>query len=127
MTRTRFLGAGLLLVLALGVTGCGARSINDLIADPAKYRNQSVTVGGTVEQSASVAGRGAYQIADRGQTPLGRHDQRRTAPRRAGESDGTASRRIRPGGLRQRHQAPGFAEERIRASRVVPQGQQLEI
>jgi hypothetical protein len=68
MTRTRFLGAGLLFVLALGVTGCGARSINDLIADPAKYRNRSVTVGGTVEQSASVAGRGAYLIADRGQS-----------------------------------------------------------
>ena len=68
MTRTRFLGAGLFFALALGVTGCGARSINDLIADPAKYRNRSVTVGGTVEQSASLLGRGAYLIADRGQT-----------------------------------------------------------
>ena len=68
MTSTRLLGAGLLFVLVFGVTGCGARSINDVIADPAKYRNQSVTVRGTVEQSATVLGRGAYQIADRGQS-----------------------------------------------------------
>ena len=68
MMSRRLLGAGLLFVLAFGVAACGARSINDLIADPAKYRNRSVTVRGTVEQSASVAGRGAYQIADRGQS-----------------------------------------------------------
>jgi hypothetical protein len=43
---------------------CGAHSINQLLADPAKYRNQSVTVRGTVDQSASVAGRGAYRLTD---------------------------------------------------------------
>jgi hypothetical protein len=52
----------------LGVTivsaACGARSINDVLADPAKYRNESVTVRGTVDQSASVMGKGAYRITD---------------------------------------------------------------
>ena len=61
------LRVGLVLVLGLAAAGCGARSINDLLADPAKYANQSVTVRGTVEQTASVLGRGAYRITDRGQ------------------------------------------------------------
>jgi hypothetical protein len=64
---TRRLCAGLVVVLVVGAAGCAARSINDLLADPAKYRNQSVTVRGTVDQSASILGRGAYQITDRGQ------------------------------------------------------------
>ena len=56
--------ASLVIGLALVAAGCGARSINDLLADPAKYRNESVTVRGTVDQSASVMGRGAYRITD---------------------------------------------------------------
>ena len=47
--------------------GCGAKSINQVLADPAKYRNQTVTVHGTVDESASVLGRGAYRITDDGQ------------------------------------------------------------
>jgi membrane protein implicated in regulation of membrane protease activity len=62
--------AGLTLVLALTLlaAGCGAKSINQVLADPAKYRNQSVTVHGTVDESASVLGRGAYRISDEGQS-----------------------------------------------------------
>ena len=59
--------SGLIFLLGMAVAACGARSINDLLADPAKYRNQSVTVRGTVEESASVTGRGVYRITDRGQ------------------------------------------------------------
>ena len=50
--------------VALLIAGCGGKSINQVLADPAKYRNQSVTVHGTVEDSVSVLGRGAYRIAD---------------------------------------------------------------
>ncbi len=57
-------GAGLVLALALMAVGCATRSINQLLADPAKYRNESVTVRGTVDQSASVMGKGAYRITD---------------------------------------------------------------
>ena len=50
--------------VALLIAGCGAKSINQVLADPAKYRNQTVTVHGTVDDSVSVLGRGAYRIAD---------------------------------------------------------------
>jgi hypothetical protein len=64
MTITRQLSAALLLAVSCATIACGAHSINQLLADPAKYRNQSVTVRGTVDQSASVAGRGAYRLTD---------------------------------------------------------------
>jgi hypothetical protein len=54
----------LALVLALAAAGCGTKSINQVLADPAKYRNTTITVRGTVEESVSVLGRGAYRIAD---------------------------------------------------------------
>ena len=63
MSRIAKVGAGLVLGTTLLLVGC-ATSINSLLADPAKYRNQSVTVSGTVDQSASVMGRGAYRITD---------------------------------------------------------------
>jgi hypothetical protein len=64
MTHTRRLGAALLLAISCATIACGAHSINQLLADPAKYRNQSVTVRGTVDQSVSVASRGAYRLTD---------------------------------------------------------------
>jgi hypothetical protein len=54
--------------VTLLTTACGAKSINQVLADPAKYRNQSVTVHGTVDESASVLGRGAYRLSDEGQS-----------------------------------------------------------
>ena len=54
----------LVLGIVLLTAGCGAKSINQVLADPAKYRNQTVTVHGTVDESVSVLGRGAYRIAD---------------------------------------------------------------
>ena len=64
MTDVRRIRAGLALVLIVASVGCAARSINQVLADPTKYRNQSITVRGTVDQSASVMGKGAYRIAD---------------------------------------------------------------
>jgi hypothetical protein len=46
------------------VAGCGATSINQVLADPGRYRNQSVTVHGTVDESVSILGRGAYRITE---------------------------------------------------------------
>ena len=57
-------GIGLVLVLALMAADCAATSINQVLADPGKYRNDTVTVRGTVTESASVLGKGAYRIAD---------------------------------------------------------------
>jgi hypothetical protein len=53
-----------ILAFTLLAAGCGARSINQVLADPAKYRNQSITVKGTVNEAVSVAGRGAYRLTD---------------------------------------------------------------
>ena len=64
MTRIARVGAWLVLGASLLAVGCASRSINQLLADPAKYRNESVTVHGTVDQSASVMGQGAYRITD---------------------------------------------------------------
>jgi len=67
MISARQLRAGLVLALACAATACGALTINELLADPAKYRDRSVTVRGTVDESASILGRGAYRITDRDQ------------------------------------------------------------
>lgn len=51
-----------LAVLLLGA--CGARKVNQILSDPTKFANKDVKVEGTVTESYSVVGRGAYQIAD---------------------------------------------------------------
>jgi hypothetical protein len=61
---TRRVGMGLVMALAMAAAACGARSINQVLADPAKYRNDTITVRGTVAESASVLGKGAYRITD---------------------------------------------------------------
>jgi len=63
MTRQR-LGAVSIAFAAGMVAACGARTINELLADPAKYRNQEITVRGTVDESVSIAGRGAFRLKD---------------------------------------------------------------
>ena len=63
----RLRGIAFAFGVALLTVGCGAKSINQVLADPGKYRNQTITVHGTVDESASVLGRGAYRISDAGQ------------------------------------------------------------
>jgi hypothetical protein len=63
-TVNRQWGMGLVFVLALLAGGCAATSINQVLADPGKYRNDTITVRGTVTDSASLLGKGAYRIAD---------------------------------------------------------------
>lgn len=60
----RRLGMGLIFVLTALATGCASKSINQVLADPGRYRNDTITVHGTVAESASVLGRGAYRITD---------------------------------------------------------------
>jgi hypothetical protein len=55
------MGAG--AVLALTLAGCRT-TINQLLAEPGRYADQEVTVGGEVVKSVSLLGRGAYQIDD---------------------------------------------------------------
>ena len=44
---------------------CAARSINQILADPSRYQDREVRVSGTVGESYSLAGRGAYRLDDR--------------------------------------------------------------
>jgi len=44
--------------------GCATKTINHILADPSRYRNSDVQLKGTVVDSYSIAGHGAYQIAD---------------------------------------------------------------
>jgi hypothetical protein len=56
------LGAGIVAVCLSAA--CASTSINKILADPSRYRNDDVTVSGSVVDSFSVADRGAYRIED---------------------------------------------------------------
>jgi hypothetical protein len=53
-----------LSVTALVSTACAARTVNQVIADPSRYRNREVKLSGTVVDSYSLVNRGAYRIDD---------------------------------------------------------------
>lgn len=56
-----------LLVLVLGAlssAACATRTINQVLADPGRYRDRQVKLSGSVVDSYSLLGNGAYQIDD---------------------------------------------------------------
>src|SRR5688572_16223038 len=61
--RSRAVYAACLIAVCLSAA-C-ATSINRILSDPSRYRNDEVTVSGDVTESFSVADRGAYRIDDR--------------------------------------------------------------
>jgi hypothetical protein len=67
MMENRRLAFAFVTLLASLSSACAAKSINQVLADPGRYRNDTITVRGTVAESASVLGRGAYRITDGGQ------------------------------------------------------------
>ncbi len=67
MVNPRHAGLTAIVLVTLALGACGAKSLDQVLADPTRYRNGSVTVRGTVAESASVMGRGAYRITDGGQ------------------------------------------------------------
>ena len=62
--RRRLAAALLLCATALVATSCAGKSINRVLADPSRYRNEEVRLTGDVIDSYSVASTGAYQIDD---------------------------------------------------------------
>ena len=44
---------------------CASRSINQVLADPGRYRDREVKLSGSVVDSYSFVGNGAYQIEDK--------------------------------------------------------------
>ena len=61
--RSRLAVIVLLAASAAAISAC-ATSINKVLADPSRYRNEEVTVSGTVADSFSFGSRGAYRLAD---------------------------------------------------------------
>ena len=53
------------VVAATMISAACATKINNVLADPSRYRDREVTVSGLVTDSFSLLGRGAYQIEDR--------------------------------------------------------------
>lgn len=60
----RFVGVAMLVGGGLVSTACAAKSINQVLADPSRYRDREVQLSGSVVDSYSVANRGAYRIDD---------------------------------------------------------------
>jgi hypothetical protein len=59
--------SALLIVLAAGAlasTACASKTVNQILADPSRYRNREVRLHGEVVDSYSLANRGAYRISD---------------------------------------------------------------
>src|SRR5215510_16539116 len=66
MKRSFVRRAALLVVMAGALLSgaCAARSINQVLADPGRYRDRQVKLSGSVVDSYSFVGNGAYQIED---------------------------------------------------------------
>ena len=66
MTRSLVRGVALLILVigTLSSVACATRSINQVLADPGRYRNREVKLSGAVVDSYSLVGNGAYQIDD---------------------------------------------------------------
>ncbi len=67
MKRILWLRSTALTMLVLGAlasSACATRSVNQILADPSRYRDREVRVAGLVVESYSFASRGAYRIDD---------------------------------------------------------------
>lgn len=60
----RHMVLALLTTSVLATVACGSKTVNQILADPSRYRNQDVSVSGTVEESFSFANQGVYRIND---------------------------------------------------------------
>jgi len=60
----RYMALLLLAVTAVASTACASRTINQVLADPGRYRNKDVRLSGSVVDSYSIVGQGAYQLDD---------------------------------------------------------------
>lgn len=54
----------MLAFTAMMSVACGAATINKVLADPQRYRDREVKLSGSVVDSYSLVGRGAYQLDD---------------------------------------------------------------
>lgn len=64
MERRRLRFLGIVVLLAGLVAGCDRQKIGDINADPGRYMDKDVNVGGRVIQSIGALGQGVYEIDD---------------------------------------------------------------
>jgi hypothetical protein len=57
-------GVFVLLIGAIASGACATRTINQVLADPSRYRDREVRLSGSVVDSYSMLGNGAYQLDD---------------------------------------------------------------
>jgi hypothetical protein len=63
-SRPRGAGVLLLTVVAIECAACASATINKVLADPSRYRDQEVRLSGDVLDSYSIGNRGVYRISD---------------------------------------------------------------
>jgi hypothetical protein len=66
MTKSLFKRVVMFLIVigAVSSAACASRTINQVLADPGRYRDRQVKLQGSVVDSYSMLGNGAYQIDD---------------------------------------------------------------
>ncbi|MBM3804653.1 MAG: hypothetical protein FJW26_20355 [Acidimicrobiia bacterium] len=62
--KTKWLSAMGLAAAMFVLVGCEHKTINQILAEPARYANRDVGITGNVIRSFSVLGAGAYQVDD---------------------------------------------------------------
>lgn len=63
-TLCRAVVVAALSVSALASAACASRTVNQVLADPSRYRDREVRLSGAVVDSYSFVNRGAYRIDD---------------------------------------------------------------
>jgi hypothetical protein len=63
-SRLRLVGLAVISASSILSSACAATTINQILADPSRYRDRDVRVSGSVVDSYSVANRGVYRIND---------------------------------------------------------------
>ena len=63
-TLCRAVVVATLSVSALASAACASRTVNQVLADPSRYRDREVRLSGAVVDSYSFVNRGAYRIDD---------------------------------------------------------------
>ena len=96
----------LLTATAAGAAACAGKTIQHVLADPARYRDREVTISGNVVDSYSFAGQGAYHLEDRTGGLWVVSQTRGAAQGCAGEDDGHDPRGRQPRRAQQHRQAP---------------------
>jgi hypothetical protein len=65
---TRWLAPIAVVALAGASAACAQKTVNHVLADPARYAHKEISLSGRVVESVSVAGKGFYRLED----PTGR-------------------------------------------------------